>query len=144
MGTEELDLDNLMMSLQHKEKKYNGLPNGTTIGHIHLAVKELVLSEAFYTQLGLRLTRRSYGEDALFFAGGDYHHHVGLNTWHTAGADPLPPDTAGLGQNYFELVYQSPEDLQTVLTNLTTSRYCRPEKESGPMVTDPSGIKICA
>lgn len=139
MGTDELDLDNLMMSLQHKEKKYNGLPNGTTIGHIHLAVKELALSETFYSTLGLELTQ-VYGEDALFFAGGDYHHHVGLNTWHTAGADPLPPDTAGL--RYFELVYQTPEDLQTALTNLTAAGIPIQEEESGPMVTDPSGIKI--
>jgi len=139
MGTEELDLDNLMMSLQHKEKKYNGLPNGTTIGHIHLAVKELVLSEAFYTNLGLELTQ-VYGEDALFFAGGDYHHHVGLNTWHTAGADPLPPDTAGL--RFFELVYQNPEATQTAIANLTAAGIPIQEEENGHMVTDPSGIKI--
>lgn len=139
MGTEELDLDNLMMSLQHKEKKYKNLPNGTSIGHVHLAVKELALSEAFYTNLGLEVTQ-IYGEDALFFAGDDYHHHIGINTWHTAGAGPLPPDTAGL--RFFELVYQSPQDLQTVLSGLSSAGIPVEEEEQGYMVIDPSGIKI--
>ncbi len=139
MGTEELDLDNLMMSLQHKEKKYTSLPTGTTIGHVHLAVKELDLSEVFYTHLGLEVSQ-VYGEEALFFAGADYHHHIAINTWHTAGADPLPHDTAGL--RFFELVYQNRQDLEAILSGLSAAEIPVEETQEGYAVVDPSGIKL--
>lgn len=139
MGTEELDLDNLMMTLKNKEKKFTGLPNGTKIGHIHLAVKELEQSAQFYSQLGLDLTQE-YGEEALFFAGENYHHHVGMNTWKTAGAAPLPPDTAGL--RFFELCYDSPEVINAVTQTLQAANYPLEPTEEGSLATDPSGIKI--
>ncbi len=139
MGTDDLDLDNLMLTLKNQEKKFTGLPKDTRIGHIHLAVKELELSEQFYSQLGLDLTQE-YGEAALFFAGEDYHHHVGLNIWHTEGAAPLPADTAGL--RFFELVYDSPQSIQTAAETLQTAGISVETTEDGVIATDPSGIKI--
>ncbi len=53
----------------------------TRLGHMHLSVDDLAAGEAFYAgALGLNVTQRSY-PGALFLAAGDYHHHVGLNTW---------------------------------------------------------------
>ncbi len=69
---------------------------GTRIGHTHLKVADIERALAFYCGvLGFRLKAR-YGRDAAFIAAGDYHHHIGLNTWESRGGDPPPPGTTGL------------------------------------------------
>ena len=68
------------------------------IGHVHLRVADLDRSLAFYHDaLGLGVTAdgRERGLDAAFLAAGDYHHHIGLNTFESAGATPLRPGTPG-------------------------------------------------
>ena len=61
-------------------------PAGTAIGHVHLQVAELAEIEAFYAGvLGFDVMVRGY-PGALFVAAGGYHHHLGLNTWHSAGS----------------------------------------------------------
>ncbi|WP_299143386.1 VOC family protein [uncultured Tateyamaria sp.] len=77
------------------------VPAETRIGHIHLKVTDLERSIAFYGDvLGFALTQR-YGDQAAFLAAGDYHHHIGLNTWHSAGAGPAPVRAAGLYHSAF-------------------------------------------
>lgn len=72
------------------------IPAGTRIGHVHLKVADLERALAFYVGvLGFRLTQR-YGARAAFVAAGDYHHHIGLNTWESAGGSPPPPGHTGL------------------------------------------------
>jgi catechol 2,3-dioxygenase len=69
------------------------------VGHVHLKVADLDRSLAFYRDaLGLNLTAdgRPAGLDAAFLAAGDYHHHIGINTWESAGATPPPPGHTGL------------------------------------------------
>lgn len=61
------------------------VPPATDIGHVHLEVTSLPSSEAFYRTFGLNVQAR-YGEQATFLAAGDYHHHVGLNTWNARSA----------------------------------------------------------
>ena len=69
---------------------------GTTIGHVHLKVADLERAIGFYCGvLGFQKTQR-YGSDAVFIAAGDYHHHIGLNTWESKGGSPPPPGTTGL------------------------------------------------
>ena len=69
---------------------------GTRIGHVHLKVADLDRALAFYCGvLGFELTQR-YGRQAAFVAAGDYHHHIGLNTWESEGGPPPPPGTTGL------------------------------------------------
>jgi len=69
---------------------------GVTIGHVHLKVADLERAIDFYCGvLGFRLTQR-YGAGAAFVAAGDYHHHIGLNTWHSLGGSPPPPRSTGL------------------------------------------------
>ena len=70
-------------------------PN-TTIGHVHLKVADLERAERFYVDvIGFRVRAR-YGTDAVFLAAGDYHHHLGLNTWQSKGGSPPPTGTTGL------------------------------------------------
>ena len=68
----------------------------TRVGHIHLKVSDLDRAIAFYRDvLGFDLTQK-FGDDAAFLSAGGYHHHIGLNTWHSRGADPAPVNAAGL------------------------------------------------
>jgi catechol 2,3-dioxygenase len=69
---------------------------GVGIGHVHLKVADLDRALAFYQGvLGFELTQR-YGAGAAFLAAGDYHHHIGLNTWESLGGAPPPPGSTGL------------------------------------------------
>lgn len=66
------------------------------IGHVHLKVADLERSLAFYCGvLGFQLMQR-YGRQAAFISAGGYHHHLGLNTWESAGGPPPAPGTTGL------------------------------------------------
>lgn len=68
----------------------------TRIGHVHLKVADLDRALGFYCGvLGFALTQR-YSANAAFVAAGGYHHHIGLNTWESAGGPPPAPGTTGL------------------------------------------------
>src|SRR4051794_41858004 len=71
----------------------------TRIGHVHLKVADLDRALRFYRDvLGFELTQR-YGAQAAFLSAGgpaNYHHHIGLNTWHSRGGPPAPHASAGL------------------------------------------------
>ena len=63
---------------------------------MHLKVADLERSLAFYRDvLGFEITQR-FGAQAAFLSAGGYHHHLGLNTWESAGGQPPPPGTTGL------------------------------------------------
>lgn len=69
---------------------------GVRIGHVHLKVADLERALGFYCGvLGFELVQR-YGSQAAFVAAGDYHHHIGLNTWESRGGPPPAPGTTGL------------------------------------------------
>lgn len=66
------------------------------IGHVHLKVADLERSLSFYRDLlGFEVTQRMGGSAAFLSAGG-YHHHIGLNTWESAGGSAPPPGSTGL------------------------------------------------
>ena len=69
---------------------------GIDIGHVHLKVADLDRSLDFYCGvLGFELTGRM-GDQAAFISAGGYHHHIGLNTWESAGGGPPTQGTTGL------------------------------------------------
>lgn len=66
------------------------------IGHVHLKVADLERSLAFWHGvLGFEIQQRM-GNQAAFISAGDYHHHLGLNTWESAGGSPPPRHHTGL------------------------------------------------
>jgi catechol 2,3-dioxygenase len=68
----------------------------TRIGHIHLKVADIDRAIGFYSGvLGFEVMQR-YGPQAAFLSAGGYHHHIGLNTWESAGSSPPPPGHTGL------------------------------------------------
>jgi catechol 2,3-dioxygenase len=88
----------------------------TQVRHIHLKVSDLDRSIAFYRDvLGFSLTAL-YGPSAAFLAAGDYHHHIGLNTWDSAGADPVTKRAAGMYHVAF--LYPTRKALAGVLQNV--------------------------
>ncbi|MFT6090630.1 MAG: catechol 2,3-dioxygenase [Sulfitobacter sp.] len=87
-----------------------------TIGHVHLKVADLDRAISFYRDiLGFDLTQR-YGDQAAFLGAGGYHHHIGLNTWESAGGTPAPAGHTGLYHAAF--LYPDRAALATVLKRI--------------------------
>ncbi|WP_245759717.1 VOC family protein [Robiginitalea myxolifaciens] len=92
------------------------VPKGTRIGHVHLKVSELARSLRFYQDLlGFQITQQ-YGDQAVFLASGDYHHHLALNTWQSLGAPPAPKRSAGLF--HLAILYPTEEALAGIFKRL--------------------------
>ena len=82
------------------------------IGHVHLKVAQLERALAFYCGvLGFELMQR-HGNEAAFVSAGGYHHHIGLNTWESAGGNP-PPGRTGL--YHFAILYPTRAKLAAAL-----------------------------
>lgn len=82
---------NLVDLLATPHSPWTGVPSGSSIGHIHLYIGDLQLAEKLYRR-GLGMAVRTQGfPGALFLAAGDYHHHIGLNTW--AGSVPAASES---------------------------------------------------
>jgi catechol 2,3-dioxygenase len=93
MATSPLDTRDLVAA--GGTEPWSGMPNGTTIGHVHLHVGDLDQAAAFYHEaLGFDKVVWSY-PGALFLSAGGYHHHLGTNTW-AAGAPSAAEDEARL------------------------------------------------
>ena len=87
------------------------------IGHVHLKVSNLDQAIAFYSGvLGFELQLRM-GDQAAFLGAGGYHHHIGLNTWESAGAGPAPKFAAGLYHTAF--LFPSRKELALAIQRVT-------------------------
>lgn len=97
------------------------IPTQTRIGHVHLKVSDLNRSLAFYCDLlGFELVT-TYGTQAAFISAGGYHHHIGLNTWHSKDAGPAPVNTTGL--YHFAILYPTRKDLAAIYDRLRRNYY---------------------
>ncbi|HWI48017.1 MAG TPA: VOC family protein [Rummeliibacillus sp.] len=134
MKTEPLDFKDLMQS---EQGEWNGLPANTVMGHIHLHVANLEKAKEFYSALGYQVVQK-YGRQALFISTGDYHHHIGLNTWNGEGAPKPAEKQVGL-QSFTVQLDERDEDIMKRLTTIGASV----EKiENGFITVDPSGNRI--
>lgn len=106
--------------MSEMNQKYT-VPTKTRIGHVHLKVSDLERSLAFYRDLlGFELTTM-YGEDAAFLSAGGYHHHIGLNTWHSKGGSPAPGNSPGL--YHTAILYAARKDLAVIFDRLQKANY---------------------
>lgn len=97
------------------------IPAATKIGHVHLKVADLNRALRFYVDiLGFEIMQR-YGDQAVFISAGGYHHHIGLNTWHSKGATPAPVNAAGL--YHIAILYPERKDLAIALKQLVEAVY---------------------
>ncbi len=91
------------------------------IGHVHLKVSDLERAIAFYNGvLGFEVKQR-WGTQAAFLAAGDYHHHIGLNTWQSLGGKPPARGTTGL--YHFAILYPSRAALGDALRRLINAKH---------------------
>src|SRR5882724_7698270 len=96
VASKSYDRENLPCFRGGGVKPSHAIHPGVKIGHVHLKVADLERALAFYRDvLGFEVTQR-YGDSAAFISAGDYHHHIGLNTWESAGGSPPEPGTTGL------------------------------------------------
>ncbi|PKR77095.1 glyoxalase [Halalkalibacillus sediminis] len=117
---------------------WNGLPQETTIGHIHLQVHNLALAEPFYRKIGFEKVA-NYGSQAFFIADQKYHHHIGLNIWRSANSQPKESTEAGL--NWFR-VKMTESERKNTLRGLLELDYDVNQSLDYYEVRDPSGIIV--
>ncbi len=141
MTTLPLDVQSLLGELDDPETEpFDGLPAGTIMGHVHLKVASIPETVAFYRDvLGFGLMAQ-LGPQAAFLAAGGYHHHIGTNTWESAGAPPPSPGTAAL--RHATIVVPDADEHARVLDRVERAGSPTrddPEGDGSPFVLDPSG-----
>jgi len=93
---------------------------GVRMGHVHLKVADLNRALGFYCGvLGFELTQRM-GDSAAFVSAGGYHHHIGLNTWESAGGSP--PAAGSTGLYHLAIVYPTRAALADALQRLIAAK----------------------
>ncbi|MGG5317639.1 VOC family protein [Enterococcus sp. AZ072] len=135
--TLEMDAEGVIAA---KDGSRDGFPAGTTIGHVHLKVADLIETENYFTEvLGLSL-KNNFGDQAKFFAAGDYHHHIGSNVW--LGKDIPAMTEKDLGLDYFSFVVPDQAELDR-LENHWKNQIDYTKDENGNLtVVDPNGITM--
>jgi catechol 2,3-dioxygenase len=140
MATLPLDLDDVLSELRAATELQTSAPAGTTVGHVHLQVADLAQAEAFYHGvLGFDVVVRGF-PSALFVSAGGYHHHVGLNTWHSAGASPAAPGSIGLRS--FEVMLPSGDALEQTLARVRGAGIATELADGRTLVRDPFGSGV--
>jgi len=105
-----------MQKIEKSAAKFGRIAPQTRIGHVHLKVSDLDRAIHFYHEvLGFELTQR-YGRQAAFLSAGGYHHHIGLNTWESAGGSQPPAGSTGLF--HLAILYPSRAELADALRRL--------------------------
>ncbi len=140
MASDPVDIEGLLNLAG--DQAWAGLVPGTIIGHIHLHVRDLAESRAFYCDvMGFDMAAdaaKTMG--AYFISAGGYHHHIGMNIWAGIGA-PQPPAN-GTGLAYYRIVLPSAAELDRTLGRITDAGNSLIEKAGTWIVKDPSGIEI--
>jgi catechol 2,3-dioxygenase len=138
MATDPLDVDGVLA--EASDSPDERMAAGTAIGHIHLKVANTSQAEVFYCQtLGFDLMAR-YGPSASFASAGGYHHHIGMNTWSSAGGPPPAPEATGLA--YYQVLLPNPTALEETLSRLEEAGIPAQAFENGWLVRDPSSNAV--
>jgi catechol 2,3-dioxygenase len=136
MASDPLDLHALIAEAQADPRPWNGLAAGTRLGHMHLQVADIPQARDFYHGvLGFDIIFDWERMGALFVSAGGYHHHLGLNTWHSRGGRPAPDGSAGL--RYFTVQLPDGDALAEVLARLDAANVPYREENGGVVVDDP-------
>ncbi len=136
MTTDPLDIQSVIAA--GRGETWTGAPEGTSMGHVHLHVGNLLEAEAFYHRaLGLDKTVWSY-PGALFMSAGGYHHHVATNVW-SSGPSALA-DEARLLE--WELMVASDADVNAAAQNLREAGYGVEKTGNAVSTPDPWGTRV--
>ncbi len=135
MATDPVDVQGLLAE-PGADRPFTGLPDGTVMGHVHLRVTDIPAARAFYEGL-LGFDVVAAMPSALFVSVGGYHHHLGLNTWQSAGGAPAPLDSARLLAVNLQVPH--PDDLTRLAQRLAANTYAHTLRDGTLSVTDPAG-----
>lgn len=138
MATEPLDFNALVADAG--DTRWQGMPAGTVIGHMHLHVGDLREAEQFFAEgLGFDVVVRGY-PGALFLSAGGYHHHLGTNTW--AGPRAAAPASADARLVEWTIVVPTANDVAAVGRQLQSAGV--DTQSQGAVVTarDPWGTQF--
>ncbi|QYA00868.1 VOC family protein [Rhizobium sp. B21/90] len=137
MATLALDLQKLYESAP--QDSWNGMADGSAIGHIHLQVGNIPEADAFYRDvLGLKIMARYPG--ASFFASGGYHHHVAANIWNSRGAGVRAENMTGLSD--YTLRFNDSAALDAAVSKLDGLEIRHEKRDGGVSLRDPWGIGL--
>lgn len=132
--TEELDSEGVVAAA---DGKWLGLAPGSKIGHLHFQVSDLAETENFYQGLGFSL-KANFGQQAKFFAAGNYHHHIGTNTWARSNLPRRTKNHLGLVSYLIELA--SREEFKAFEAHLNNLEMSYIQDEKGQLcLADPNG-----
>ncbi len=134
MAVDPVDVEGVLAEAEAEGKPWDGLPAGTKIGHMHLQIGDVEPARAFYADL-LGFDVVAQMPSALFVSAGGYHHHIGMNTWHSRGRGPAPDGSAGL--RYFTLRLPDAGALAVVLARLDAAGIPHREESGGVAFDDP-------
>jgi len=112
------------MSIKPRTPAANPIDGGASIGHVHLRTADIDRVRDFYVGvLGFDVVFEArdvpgWGTtgDVLFLSAGGYHHHLGFNTWKSAGGGPQPDGVAGL--HHVAILYPSRAGLADAVRRL--------------------------
>jgi catechol 2,3-dioxygenase len=141
LTTVPLDVHDLLGVLEDPAyEPFSSLPDGTVMGHVHLKVAGIGETIDFYRDvLGFGLMMH-LGNHAAFLSAGGYHHHVGTNTWESAGAAPAPLGTASL--RHATIVLPDDDERDRVLARVQAGGVPVLDTDGEPAVDDPSSNRL--
>jgi catechol 2,3-dioxygenase len=154
MDTLPLDWNSLLAEMNNnnnnKEEQRNNdakaFPTGARIGHIHLRVTNLERSIKFYHEkIGLDITVDWRSMGAAFLSAGGYHHHIGMNTWHSLNGEAHMIGEAGL--EYFTIIIPDKSFVNILALRIQHSSTTTNSKQINEnqlllFFSDPDGIQL--
>ena len=138
LTTVPLDTNDLLSELDDPATEpFDGLPDGTIVGHTHLRVADVPSTIDFYRDvLGIPLMA-ALRDMAAFHGAGGYHHHIGANIWESAGGTPAPAGTATL--RHATILVPDAAERDRVAARVADAGQDPEQRDDGVLVRDPSG-----
>jgi catechol 2,3-dioxygenase len=138
-GRDPVDMDKLFSHLDDNDSLEDAMPPQTRIGHIHLYVADLDETLHFYHDI-LGMDNMGIGRDFRMgmVSAGEYHHHIGFNTWLGENAPSAPDDALGI--RHFTIKLPDTAELDKVVRRLDEKAVKYKKTEDGIRLQDPSGI----
>jgi len=134
MAANPVDIQGMLAEAAQARDPWEGLPAGTTLGHVHLQVGDITQAESFYHDLlGFDIVAQM--PTALFISAGGYHHHLGMNTWHSRGAGAAPQGTAGL--RFFTIDLPSEDARREVVARIEAAGFSAAQTGDLVVLQDP-------
>jgi catechol 2,3-dioxygenase len=134
MANAEIDFKSFFAEITN-DPIWRGMPAGSRLGHMHLKIGDIARARTFYNAVFGFDVVAYMGGSALFVSAGGYHHHVGLNVWHSRGGQPAPANATGL--NFFEVVLPTPEAREALVARLREAGVPLSEHQGAPVAHDP-------